>query len=989
MSESAVSVRFGGDVAGLAAAVAVAKAQLNQFNAEVRNLAKEAAASSGAVNENLAKALREASAGAAGMQKELKSLQTKPLKEATTATDQFKKSLDRVGEFAWQNTSLSGDEIERVINPIKGLASAFGVLPTVALAASAAAGFAIYKIAEHANEVRTAVKLMSDELSLSGEINAFRGSIDGGKKIIEQATQIESAWDFMGKGAALSTDEAKKFGTELAKLPGLTETMARGFTDLARDERYAFGPDGLAAVQGLATALRKPDDGLKALIASNLRLSPAQRQAAQSALESGNAQKQAATYFQLLTDDLIRQKSEAVLLEEAQSALGGAVAKVASEALEAARASGDFAGALATLAEAGSASAQKLMRVVSAIGSIRSEMARGLGGVELSNQLQNSIDKLNPDAAKVRATAAAFAETQQRIAASDAEVEQLKRGIDTLRASNELTPKIEADINAKLKEQADIREKLARLQGLQSAESRKAKEEQQGGAYDKKAFEDIERTHDVDKDEVAKARDKIAEVEYAITQLDASEIAKRKELETSLADERKNLAEAQRDVESARIDFEIAKEEKGAERKKQLAREKFALETRGIVPNSKEYYEKQTELQGVLDEEPDKKKDKKPKKDTDTLAAANKDIDGQVAAVKQQTEINKQQYELDAANKKITEEQKKTLVQQADDQQLASIKALYEQEKQIAGQKPAQIAEINNKIEALESQHTLKMLQEQTKAAQESAKIGQQEASQMAGTLTSSLSTAIENGLDHVKTKDAGKKIAQSLRNELVNELAKDTLTKPLEAALAPAFKGIFSSITNPISSFLGGALGGGTDAAGGAALTGAATALTTAAAALSSAAAALGAGGVAAGAGGVAAGAGGVAAGAGGAAAGSGGFFSSLFSSLGSLLPAFDQGSFQLPSLGNFDGKGGFPALVHPDEMIVPAGPAGGLRQALKGGGAGAGAGGGGNTVHVAPTFNINATDSQDVHRMFMANQRQFGKAVSKMMRNGVMLGK
>jgi hypothetical protein len=138
-----------------------------------------------------------------------------------------------------------------------------------------------------------------------------------------------------------------------------------------------------------------------------------------------------------------------------------------------------------------------------------------------------------------------------------------------------------------------------------------------------------------------------------------------------------------------------------------------------------------------------------------------------------------------------------------------------------------------------------------------------------------------------------------------------------------------------------------------------------------------------------VAAGAGGVAAGAGGAAAGSGGFFSSLFSSLGSLLPAFDQGSFQLPSLGNFDGKGGFPALVHPDEMIVPAGPAGGLRQALKGGGAGAGAGGGGNTVHVAPTFNINATDSQDVHRMFMANQRQFGKAVSKMMRNGVMLGK
>ena len=171
--ESAVVVRFGGDVGGLDAAVAVAQAQLNAFNAEVRTLAKEAAASGGALNDNLAKALREAAAGAAGMQKELKSLQTQPLKEVTSEADKFKKSLDRVGDFAWKNTSLSGDEIERVIGPIKQLAGAFGVLPTVALAAGAAAGFAIYKIAERANEVQQAIKSLSDELSLSGEINAF------------------------------------------------------------------------------------------------------------------------------------------------------------------------------------------------------------------------------------------------------------------------------------------------------------------------------------------------------------------------------------------------------------------------------------------------------------------------------------------------------------------------------------------------------------------------------------------------------------------------------------------------------------------------------------------------------------------------------------------------------------------------------------------------------------------------------------------------
>ncbi len=65
--ESSLIVRFGADTAGLDSAVAVAKAQLGAFNAEVRKLAKEAAASGGAVDDNLAKALREASAGAAGM----------------------------------------------------------------------------------------------------------------------------------------------------------------------------------------------------------------------------------------------------------------------------------------------------------------------------------------------------------------------------------------------------------------------------------------------------------------------------------------------------------------------------------------------------------------------------------------------------------------------------------------------------------------------------------------------------------------------------------------------------------------------------------------------------------------------------------------------------------------------------------------------------------------------------------------------------------
>ena len=378
------------------------------------------------------------------------------------------------------------------------------------------------------------------------------------------------------------------------------------------------------------------------------------------------------------------------------------------------------------------------------------------------------------------------------------------------------------------------------------------------------------------------------------------------------------------------------------------------------------------------------KKAKGSKGDTDAISEARKEIDGEIEAVKQQTAINKQQYELDAANKKISEDQKKALVLQADDQELVSIKALYEQEKQIAGQKPAQIAEIDNKIEALEAQHTLKMLQEQTKAAQEAVKVWQQEASQMAGTLTSSLSQAIEGVVEHTKTKDAGKKLAKSLMDELIGGLVKEALTNPLETALAPMFKGLTSLVTQPlqqglqaaiqpISSSITGALGGATsgavDAAGGAALTGAATALTAAATALSAAAGALGAGGAAAG--------------AGGAAAGGGGFLSAIGTALAGL--SFDKGSWEVPSLGNFDGKSGFPALVHPGEMIVPSGPAGPLRQALKGGGAGAG--GSSTQVSAHASFHIAATDSQDVHRWLTANQRQVGKAVQKIVRNGTFL--
>ena len=309
-------------------------------------------------------------------------------------------------------------------------------MSTVAIARKRGGGrFAIYKIADRANEVQTSRQIHVRRAVLSGEINAFQGSFEGGRKLIEQATHITSAWDLMGKGAALSTDEAKKFGTELAKLPGLSETMARASSTSPATNATPSARTASRRSRASPRRCARPKTALKNLIDSNLRLVPAQRQAAQSSLESGNAQKQASTYFQLVTDDLIRQKSEAVLLEESQSALGGTIAKVASEALDAARASGDFAGALATLAEAGSSAARKLMGMVSAIGSIRSEMAQGLGGVELSNALQNAHDKLFPLATEARSMATAWEASKAQVAGLSEELSKAQMNAARVKVS--------------------------------------------------------------------------------------------------------------------------------------------------------------------------------------------------------------------------------------------------------------------------------------------------------------------------------------------------------------------------------------------------------------------------------------------------------------------------------------------------------------------------------------------------------------------------
>ncbi|CAN2533107.1 hypothetical+protein [Methylocapsa aurea] len=537
----------------------------------------------------------------------------KAIDNATDSVARFRKQVDRVEAFAWNNTGFSGNEIERVTMPIRALAGAIGVIPTVAVAGFAAVGAAMLAIEMRAHNISVAARQLADDLSLSGQVNASGAIGAGGQQYAEQLTKMSSAWDVVGKGASLSTDEVRKFGAEVAKLPAVTAESAAGLGDLARAERYAFGSEGVDMIQNLVAALRQPDQALQNLISNNLGLTAAQRQMAQSALEGGNSQKQASAYFRIVTDDLIKQKTEAALVDAAHHSLSGATREVAQEALDAARSSGDFEGALERLAATGSDAARRLLGVVSSIRSVRAELARGLSGVELTNQLQNINDKLYPLHTTVRQADAQFE-------GSARQVRDLETGIANAEANLRRIKVAGEEGSAEFKRGvSDIEALNGQLTLAKSnaaaydAARRKAAEAVEGGSSYDRSKKNIDAAHDVDKDEVARSRETIAALAAQRADLERSNVAssedgaaKIREIDQSLKDEEVKLADERLKVQVARIDAEIAKEEQGSEKKKQLARQKFEVETRGMSPDSAEAIGKKSEMQSVLDEEPTK-----------------------------------------------------------------------------------------------------------------------------------------------------------------------------------------------------------------------------------------------------------------------------------------------------------------------------------------------------------------------------------------------
>ena len=518
--KSSLIVQFGADTAGLDSAVAVAKAQLGAFNAEVRKLAKEAAASGGAVDDNLAKALREASAGAAGMQKELKSLTAKPIIEVESAAKSFNKQLDNIAAFAWNNTSLSGNQIERVVNPLKGMASALGVVPTVALAASAAIAALAAVTGNYAQE----------ELAKLGDVVKQTGvsanSIQGAK-VVGTAAGVGS--DAMVEAIKNASKEFQQFSRNAGEVKDNLEKVDEAFLKVA-DKAKSSGEfidivsqkiRELPREEGidLAKALFGDDTGER-LYEPIIRGQLEMRKLGQDAQAAGVA----------LDDGVVKAAREAqIQIDEAE-----------------AKTSGKLLHAFQSLAAPVAAVKVEFFHVVDAIADATAAAAKFVG------QLHEAV-------ADARAIA------------------QEKYGHQT------------------------------------------------GGVPFKEAFANYLKPGVI------------------------------------LGNE---------------VQGPPAPDSQGAG----VSRARYA----------------------ARDADDDKAKAaKSPKENNDALNEARKEIDGEIQAVQQQTEINKAQYELDAANKKITEDEKKRLVQQADDQQLAAIEALYAREKQLSGQKPAQIQDINNKIEAL------------------------------------------------------------------------------------------------------------------------------------------------------------------------------------------------------------------------------------------------------------------------------------------------
>jgi hypothetical protein len=96
--------------------------------------------------------------------------------------------LEKIRAFAWNNTSLSGQDIDRVINPIQGLVSKLGAVPTIAAVAAAGVGALAVAVGAFADNQLAKLAEISKETGLSPNTVAGAKLVGAGAGLGSDAT---------------------------------------------------------------------------------------------------------------------------------------------------------------------------------------------------------------------------------------------------------------------------------------------------------------------------------------------------------------------------------------------------------------------------------------------------------------------------------------------------------------------------------------------------------------------------------------------------------------------------------------------------------------------------------------------------------------------------------------------------------------------------------------------------------------------------------
>ena len=111
------------------------------------------------------------------------------------------------------------------------------------------------------------------------------------------------------------------------------------------------------------------------------------------------------------------------------------------------------------------------------------------------------------------------------------------------------------------------------------------------------------------------------------------------------------------------------------------------------------------------------------------------------------------------------------------------------------------------------------------------------------------------------------------------------------------------------------------------------------------------------------------------------GGIFGGLFKGVGSLF-GFEHGGVVPSAQGGWMVPSTSLAMLHANEMVLPANISQGLQSMIANGGGSGGSAGGANVM-----FNVSAMDGQSVAKFFQSNGNVLVAAINRAMRNGATL--